>query len=394
MINEELRQYHEVANIFPLMTGEEFNELKRDIAENGLREPIWLHADGRILDGRNRHRACVESGIAPIFRTWDGKGSLVSFVLSLNLHRRHLTSGQRAMVAVDILPMLEEEAKERQVAAGGNGVSGAEFGKLGGRGNRNPLDQKIDQGGLEKDVCEKRNPQSAKQAAEIVGSNHQYVSDAKKIAERSPELAEKVRAGEVSIAQAKREITKIERVENPPPPIQGKYRVWYADPPWHYGNSGVINDDGDNYGRAERHYPTMTIDELCAMGEDIKGASESDAVLFMWVTSPLLEECFPVIKSWGFKYKSSFVWDKVKHNFAHYNSMRHEFLLVCTKGSCTPDVKMLIDSVQSIERSDKHSEKPKEFREIIDTLYPNGNRIELFSRTQVDGWDLWGNEKI
>lgn len=387
MINEELRQYHEVANIFPLMTGEEFNELKRDIAENGLREPIWLHADGRILDGRNRHRACVESGIAPIFRTWDGNGSMVSFVLSLNLHRRHLTSGQRAMVAVDILPMLEEEAKARRRLSGG--WHGNQYENLA-------VDQFFDQPPDEKteSTYEKRNPQSAKQAAEIVGSNHQYVSDAKKIAEKSPELAEKVRAGEVSIAQAKREITKIERVENPPPPIQGKYRVWYADPPWHYGNSGVINDDGDNYGRAERHYPTMTIDELCAMGEDIKGASESDAVLFMWVTSPLLEECFPVIKSWGFKYKSSFVWDKVKHNFAHYNSMRHEFLLVCTKGSCTPDVKMLIDSVQSIERSDKHSEKPKEFREIIDTLYPNGNRIELFSRTQVDGWDLWGNEKI
>ena len=201
MINEELRQYHEVANIFPLMTGEEFNELKRDIAENGLREPIWLHADGRILDGRNRHRACVESGIAPIFRTWDGKGSLVSFVLSLNLHRRHLTSGQRAMVAVDILPMLEEEARERQKAAGAAGVA---FGILGGRGNKKPLDQKIDQGVSDEDVCEKRNPQASEKAAEIVGSNHQYVSDAKKIAERSPELAEKVRAGEVSIAQAKR----------------------------------------------------------------------------------------------------------------------------------------------------------------------------------------------
>ena len=72
------------------------------------------------------------------------------------------------------------------------------------RRNRNPLDQKIDQGVSDEDVCEKRNPQASEKAAEIVGSNHQYVSDAKKIAERSPELAEKVRAGEVSIAQAKR----------------------------------------------------------------------------------------------------------------------------------------------------------------------------------------------
>ena len=55
----------------------------------------------------------------------------------------------------------------------------------------------------------------------------------------------------------------------------------------------------------------MSIDELCAMGPDIKAACDDDAVLFMWVTSPLLEECFPVIKAWGFKYKTSFVWDKV-----------------------------------------------------------------------------------
>lgn len=381
-MNEELRPYHEVANIFPLMTGIDFDELKSDISANGLREAIWLHSDGRIIDGRNRHRACLETGVQPFFKTWSGDGSLVGFVISLNLHRRHLSSGQKAMVAVDILPMLEAEARERQRAAA------EKTNEIRWKENSS-LDQKIDQA-----MTSERNPQSAKQAASIVGSNHQYVTDAKKIAEKSPELAQKVRDGEVSIAQAKREIVKAERVENPPPPIEGKYRVWYADPPWQYGNSGVINEDGDNYGRAERHYPTMSIDELCDMGAKIKKACEDDAVLFMWVTSPLLEECFPVIKAWGFKYKSSFVWDKVKHNFAHYNSMRHEFLLVCTKGSCTPDVKTLIDSVQSIERSDKHSEKPSEFRELIDMLYPNGNRIELFSRTKADGWELWGNEPI
>lgn len=84
-------------------------------------------------------------------------------------HRRHLTSGQRAMVAVDILPMLEEEARERQKAAGAAGVA---FGILGGRGNKKPLDQKIDQGVSDEDVCEKRNPQSAKQAAGILSGCH------------------------------------------------------------------------------------------------------------------------------------------------------------------------------------------------------------------------------
>ena len=102
-----IREFHEVANIFPMMQGEEFNALKADIAANGLREPIWLHPDGRIIDGRNRYLACCELGMEPECRTWDGAGSLVAFVVSLNLHRRHLTESQRAMIAAKLATMGE-----------------------------------------------------------------------------------------------------------------------------------------------------------------------------------------------------------------------------------------------------------------------------------------------
>jgi N6-adenosine-specific RNA methylase IME4 len=74
----------------------------------------------------------------------------------------------------------------------------------------------------------------------------------------------------------------------------------------------------------------------------------------------------------------------------HYNSVRHEFLLICTKGSCTPDVPKLLDSVVSIERTE-HSAKPKEFRDMIDMLYPVGERLEMFAREAYPGWDVWGN---
>jgi N6-adenosine-specific RNA methylase IME4 len=167
-------------------------------------------------------------------------------------------------------------------------------------------------------------------------------------------------------------------------PIDGKYRVLYADPPWSYGNT--MPDYAPDQGLS---YPMMTIQELCDM--PVVEAAEDDAVLFMWCTSPILEEAFKVIKAWGFEYKASFVWDKVKHNMGHYNSVRHEFLLVCTRGSCQPDTIKLFDSVVSVERG-KHSEKPEVFREMIDTLYPAGNRIELFARRQVEGWDAYGNE--
>jgi N6-adenosine-specific RNA methylase IME4 len=163
-----------------------------------------------------------------------------------------------------------------------------------------------------------------------------------------------------------------------PPMPTGKYRIIYADPPWKY-----------NFKLADFHYPTLSIDDLCAL--PVKQLADDNAVLFLWVTSPMLEDAFRVVHAWGFEYKTSFVWDKVKHNMGYYNSVRHEFLLVCTRGSCTPDNIKLFDSVQTIERGE-HSEKPERFREIIDTIYTNGARIELFARHPADGWEVWGNE--
>lgn len=145
----------------------------------------------------------------------------------------------------------------------------------------------------------------------------------------------------------------------------------------------------ETYGTADKHYPTMSLEDICAM--PIPDIIEDNAVLFLWTTSPLLEDSFKVIAAWGFRYKASFVWDKVKHVMGHYNSVRHEFLLVATRGSCIPENMKLFDSVVSEERTD-HSCKPETFRGIINTLYPSGNRIELFAREKVEGWESYGNQ--
>lgn len=96
-------EFHEVANIFPMMSAREFADLVTDVRAHGVREPVWLHRDGRIIDGRNRYRAARDAGVEFETRTYEGADdSLVPFVVSLNLHRRHLNESQRAMVAAKI----------------------------------------------------------------------------------------------------------------------------------------------------------------------------------------------------------------------------------------------------------------------------------------------------
>ena len=239
------------------------------------------------------------------------------------------------------------------------------------------------------------------EAKEIVKIKELPKEEAKRIAKEEPEIQKRIilkiangeakNHKEASLMIKREEV--IERIEGNPKSksesidlhnTSSRYRVIYADPPWSYGNSMP-----DYFTEQRDHYRLMTLEEICKL--PIKDIAQDNAVLFLWVTSPILEESFQVIKSWGFKYKSSFVWDKIKHNMGHYNSVRHEMLLIATKGSCMPDIPKLYDSVQSIERTG-HSEKPEEFINIIDTIYPLGNRLELFARNKVEGWDVYGNE--
>ncbi len=108
------RQFHEAADLFPLLQGAAFEELVADIRKNGLLEPILLDGEGRILDGRNRYRACLAAGVEPQFEEWKGKGSLAELALSLNLKRRHLGESQRALVAARLAKMMEAEANKRR----------------------------------------------------------------------------------------------------------------------------------------------------------------------------------------------------------------------------------------------------------------------------------------
>lgn len=172
---------HPAATIFPLMDGIDLNALVDDIRAHGLLEPIVL-CDGLVLDGRNRLRACELAGVEPRFEAWEPDGMTpTEWVVSHNLHRRHLTTAQRAALALDLLPRLEEEARERQSLAGG--------------ANPGPLSPETDEAKGRAD----------EKAAALVGVGRTTVATAKAIQNRDSELVNRMRAGELNVSQAARE---------------------------------------------------------------------------------------------------------------------------------------------------------------------------------------------
>lgn len=174
---------HPAAELFPLMQGEEFDSLVQSVQTQGLREPVWLTQDGALLDGRNRIRACHAAGVKPEFRQYDGD-DYTAFVIALNLERRHLLDGQKAMVALDAVPLLAKDAEKRMKA--GVALNPAAPGQQGSRYERATVSQ----------------------AAKITGTSGRSVARAKRIVEADPELAEKVRVGDLPLKTAERQLQR------------------------------------------------------------------------------------------------------------------------------------------------------------------------------------------
>ena len=167
--------------MFPRMGETDFAALRDDIKANGLLNPITLH-DGMILDGGNRYRACLEAGVEPRFEDFDGD-SIVSFVLSSNFHRRHLSAGQQALIVA------QAQDWEKAQAWGGDRKSDQVA--------KRPLDS----------------PSTIEDRAVLSGASHRTQRRADKIAREAPDLAEKVVKGEMTLNKAFDTIAKPKQKE-------------------------------------------------------------------------------------------------------------------------------------------------------------------------------------
>lgn len=175
-----------------------------------------------------------------------------------------------------------------------------------------------------------------------------------------------------------------------PPLPNRRFQIIYADPPWDYRgqlqHAGV--ESGDT-GGAIRHYPTVKLADLKKLAvADIAG---EDCLLFLWATSPHLDQAMALGKSWGFRWATvAFVWDKERVNPGHYTLSQCELCLVFKKGRI-PQPRGARNVRQMVRiRRGQHSEKPEEVRNRIEAMFPQQSKIELFARRRAEGWSSWG----
>jgi N6-adenosine-specific RNA methylase IME4 len=365
-------EFHEFAGIFPLMEGKEYEELKRDIETHGILQPIVI-CEEKILDGRNRYRACFELKIEPKFEYYRGKNPL-EYVISLNLKRRHLTESQRAVIALDVLPFLEKEAKKRQLSTLK-------------KGDKLPDSQLIDQ----------RKGKSTEQASKMFNVNREYIHEAKKLKEENPELLDKVRKGEKTLSEIKNEKKKEDRkqfIENTRKAIaegkmelpKGTYEVIVIDPPWDYGDgeNPAEKYEADYYmGRVVKPYPPMAIEQI----KNIKIPSSENCVLWLWTTHKFIFECRDILNHWGFKDVSILTWVKDKIGIGKWLRSQTEYCIMAIKGK--PIINLTNQSTVLYGKARDHSRKPEEFYKFIDELCI-GRKIDYFAREKREGWDMYG----
>ena len=167
-----------------------------------------------------------------------------------------------------------------------------------------------------------------------------------------------------------------------------KYSLIYADPPWDVKK--IKRKVRPN--QVEFDYPTMSLDEIKRL--PVQNISNDNCCLFLWTTQAYLPKAFDVMSAWGFKYQRTITWDKQNGMclFGFHN--RTEFLLFGYKGKLEmyPKRKTIPTIFQLSSKKLRHSEKPAEIRKAIEVFAGCGNKIELFAREKVEGWDCFGNE--
>ena len=402
----ELTQ-HEASKHYPVLTVEEFELLKADIATYGQHNPIWIAAEGgQVVDGWHRWRVCQELGIDPKIRRLDSSVDAWAFAKSQNEHRRHLTTAERALRAHREADgthggdrsksKRHSVSLEKAAAKQGLGVASVKQART--------VDRKAIPAVAE--ACFDLHTLSLKEAASIASEPE----------DRQEGILQKVIESEDKPWRVKQAKTKLNlqqkkaSVCDPSNIPDGRYLVIYADPPWRHGDipSGLPLGQGRS---AAEVYPTLDTAAIKSLQVSVEvGGVSTDkpvrdlcgdlGILYLWACAPLLPQALETMTAWGFEYKQQIVWYHGRYGTGQWVRGEHELLLIGVRGSVgTPLAKARPRSVLTAEEApySGHSVKPAVVYELIDRQWPGAPKVELFARHVADedkraDWQYWGAE--
>lgn len=382
--------HHPLAALFPMLSEDDLARLAGDIEARGQEEPVWL-LDGQILDGRNRDEACHRLGIDAWTKDYVGADPL-GFVLSLNLHRRHLTESQRAMVAARIVDWerginqstagsanLQTREAARRLSISERAVAAAKRVRDNGVA---ALTDAIRDGKLSVHAGEAISWLEREEQERVMrNENKQIVARAKEIRRENQEKKHAGRLLHMTMVARAGAATSGR--------IAKQYGVYYADPPWQFGVHSEVTGREKS---AENHFPTMPTAEIIALFAELGENMPRDAVLFLWATNPMLPEGLAVLAAAGFTYVHHWIWDKQVAGTGYWGRDRHELLLIGRRGNPATPLPGTQPETVHCERKGAHSAKPDYYAEQIEKLYPGVPKLEMFCRSPRPGWDVWGFE--
>lgn len=358
-------------DLLPPLTKEQILGLEQDILAHGCLEPLIIW-NGTLIDGHHRYDICQKHGLTYEVKNmqFDSEMHAMYWCWSNQKNRRNLSKYELAAKALMFEDWFAGKAKERQ-------------------GTRTDIVETLPQ-------CEIGKTRD--QVAEIAGISGRTIDKVKTIeAKASIEIKEKLRKQDISINKAYSDIKsgekRTERINkiveiskcNAELNTDKKYAVIYADPPWQYEHSKTDSR------KIENQYPTMTLEDIKSL--PVNNIALEDCILFLWTTSPKLTEAMEVITAWGFTYRTCAVWDKQKIGMGYYFRQQHELLLVAVKCNIpAPLPANRPSSIFSYPRGE-HSKKPVEVYGMIESMYGELPKIELFARNKHNqNWHVWGNE--
>jgi N6-adenosine-specific RNA methylase IME4 len=369
----------EFKKLIPPLTADEYSQLEANCISDGIRDAI-LTWNGFIIDGHNRYEISQKHNLK--FNTeekyFENEVEVKEWMIRNQFGRRNLSNYQRSVLALQLEEVFSAKAKEKET------------------------ERKTTFHKSEKSNIQPIN--TIKEISKVANVSHDTIAKVKKIeAIATPEVKAKLSTGEVSINQAYQEIKKEEkkaerdqRIEETKQKIEQenliqpdkKYHVIAIDPPWAYSEKGGF--DSENYdsvsNRGAVDYPTMTINQI----KEIELPAAENCVLFLWTTHAFLEDSFLLVRQWGFEYKATLVWDKVKMGIGRTVRMQLEFCLLAIKGN--PIIQGSSERDLIVESRREHSRKPEAFYEMVERMCI-GNKLDFFSRQNRSNWDHYGADK-